>query len=45
MVWNWQQPDWPDFAYDSTRLAPLESRLLHESVLLFGAFAHLGNQG
>jgi Fic family protein len=41
MVWNWQQPDWPDFYYDSTRLASLESRLLHESGLLFGAFAHL----
>ena len=41
MVWNWQQADWPDFAYDSARLAPLESRLLHESGHLFGAFAHL----
>jgi Fic family protein len=41
MVWNWQQFDWPDFAYDSASLAPLESRLLHESGLLFGAFAHL----
>jgi hypothetical protein len=41
MVWNWQQSDWPAFAYDSASLAPLESRLLHESGLLFGAFAHL----
>ena len=41
MVWNWQQSDWPDFAYDSARLLALESRLLHESGLLFGAFAHL----
>ncbi len=41
MVWNWQQPDWPAFAYDSARLAPLEARLLHESGLLFGAFVHL----
>lgn len=41
MVWNWQQSDWPDFAYDSARLVALESRLLHESGLLFGAFAHL----
>ncbi len=41
MVWNWQQSDWPDFAYDRERLAALESRLLHESGLLFGAFAHL----
>ncbi|RKT46395.1 Fic family protein [Thiocapsa rosea] len=43
MVWNWQQSDWPDFAYDSERLAALESRLLHESGLLFGAFAHLND--
>jgi Fic family protein len=43
MVWNWQQPDWPAFAYDSARLAPLESRLLHESGFLFGAFAHLSD--
>ncbi|MFB1490262.1 MULTISPECIES: Fic family protein [unclassified Thiocapsa] len=41
MVWNWQHSDWPDFAYDSARLAALEARLLHESGLLFGAFAHL----
>jgi Fic family protein len=43
MVWNWQQPNWPAFAYDSARLAPLESRLLHESGFLFGAFAHLSD--
>ncbi len=43
MVWNWQQPDWPAFAYDSMRLAPLEARLLHESGFLFGAFAHLND--
>jgi len=41
MVWNWEQSDWPEFAYDSVRLAPLEARLLHESGLLFGAFVHL----
>jgi Fic family protein len=43
MVWNWQQTDWPAFTYDSVRLAPLESRLLHESGFLFGAFAHLSD--
>ena len=41
MTWNWQQPDWPYFTYDKSRLEPLEARLQHESGLLFGAFKHL----
>ena len=41
MAWNWQQSDWPDFVYDRARLLALESRLLHESGLLFGALGHL----
>lgn len=40
-MWNWQQPDWPRFSYDAERLAPFESKLLHSSGLLFGAFKHL----
>lgn len=41
MRWNWQQPDWPRFTYEQSRLESLEARLLHESGLLFGAFKHL----
>ena len=26
MKWNWQQPDWPDFRWNSDALAALEAR-------------------
>ncbi|MEA3277534.1 MAG: Fic family protein [Pseudomonadota bacterium] len=44
MRWNWQQPNWPDFTYDSAALADMELRLLHQSGILFGAFLNLGDQ-
>jgi Fic family protein len=42
MIWNWQQPDWPDFSYDPSRIEESERRLLLGAGLLFGAFKHLG---
>jgi Fic family protein len=42
MIWNWQQPDWPDFSYDPSRIEGSEKRLLLDAGLLFGAFRHLG---
>src|SRR6267142_1740291 len=42
MAWNWQQPDWPDFTYDSTVLQPLEHLFLRRSGEFVGAFKHVG---
>ncbi|MEM7531381.1 MAG: Fic family protein [Chloroflexota bacterium] len=41
MRWNWQQPDWPTFRYDSAVLQPFESQLLHRSGILLGTLHHL----
>jgi Fic family protein len=42
MSWNWEKPDWPNFAYDSTALEPLEKRFLLQSGEFVGAFKHIG---
>src|SRR5277367_5482318 len=42
MTWNWQQPDWPDFTYDSKALEPLEQRFLLQSGEFIGACKHIG---
>jgi len=42
MTWNWQQPDWPHFTYDSTALEPLEKEFLLRSGEFVGAFRHVG---
>lgn len=28
MMWNWQQPDWPKFAWNPSRLAAAEQHFL-----------------
>lgn len=43
MEWNWQQPDWPVFSFDPLRLLAWETAFAHETGLLLGAFAHLGD--
>jgi Fic family protein len=42
MTWNWQQPDWPEFEYDSAALTALEETFLLHSGELLGAFRHVG---
>lgn len=42
MSWNWQQPDWPNFSYDSRALEPLEKQFLLRTGEFIGAFKHLG---
>lgn len=42
MTWNWQQPDWPDFTYDSVALEPLEKQFLVQSGEFIGACKHIG---
>lgn len=43
MTWIWQQPDWPRFTWDASRLAPLEARFLHESGQRVGVWRHLSD--
>ena len=41
MRWNWQQSDWPNFAYDATYLRSREDRFLKGAGMLVGVMAHL----
>ncbi len=41
MRWNWQQPDWPNFAYDAKRLRNREDQFLKGAGILVGAMSHL----
>ena len=45
MQWNWQQPDWPNFRYDSSQLKDFEAatRDLHELVEM-GALSRTGER-
>ena len=43
MQWNWQQPNWPDFQWDSAALAALEARFLQQSGIVIGSVKHLGD--
>ncbi|MBR0824794.1 Fic family protein [Bradyrhizobium manausense] len=42
MMWNWEQPHWPKFSYDSKALEPLEQQFLLQSGEFIGARKHLG---
>jgi len=42
MPWNWQQPDWPNFTYDSKALEAFEQQFLTNSGEFIGAFRHVG---
>lgn len=42
MLWNWQQPDWPDFVWSTTRLAKAEERFLLAGGVFLGTVNHLG---
>ncbi|MDI1277345.1 Fic family protein [Methylobacter sp.] len=44
MLWNWQQPDWPNFNYDKSLIDDFEKQLLLGAGLLFGAFKHLNEE-
>ena len=44
-LWNWQKDDWPDFRFDSGKLAALEERFLQESGVYSGSVKHLENDG
>src|SRR5664279_4861380 len=42
MNWNWQQPGWPEFSYDSKALEPLERHFLLRAGEFIGAYRHIG---
>ena len=42
MTWNWQQPGWPDFSYDSKALEALEQQFLLQSGEFVGVCKHIG---
>jgi Fic family protein len=42
MTWNWEQPDWPDFKYDSAALEVLEKQFLMQAGEFIGACKHIG---
>ncbi|VGO16472.1 Adenosine monophosphate-protein transferase SoFic [Pontiella desulfatans] len=41
MKWNWELPDWPNFEYDKSAFAAMESRFLTSSGILLGSYKHL----
>lgn len=41
MTWNWQQPDWPCFEWDSAMLAQAEERFIQRSGVLLGTVKHM----
>ena len=41
MIWNWQQPDWPNWRFDSRELATMERQFVLDAGRLQGAWAHL----
>ena len=41
MRWNWTQPDWPKFRFDSAAVEPLERRFLLSSGEILGAVRHV----
>ncbi len=44
MVWNWQQPDWPVFTWNRSRLEAAEQQFLVGGGVLVGTAKHLGNE-
>jgi Fic family protein len=42
MTWNWEEPKWPNFTYDSRALEALEQRFLRRSGEFVGAYKHIG---
>src|SRR5215470_3193339 len=41
-MWSWEQPDWPNFSYNSGALEPLEREFLLRSGEFIGAYKHVG---
>lgn len=44
MGWNWEQPDWPHFEYDSAALGAYERAFMYDSGMLRGEFRHIPDE-
>ena len=44
MKWNWQQPDWPEFRWETQRLAKAEQEFLVGGGVILGAVGHLNDE-
>src|SRR5215471_2970280 len=44
MMWNWQQPDWPKFAWNASRLTAAERQFLVAGGTFVGAIKHLDEE-
>jgi Fic family protein len=44
MMWNWQRPDWPKFAWEASRLSAAEQQFLVAGGTFVGAIKHLGEE-
>ncbi len=44
MTWNWQQADWPQFTWSSSRLRKAEERFLLGGGIILGAVGHLDGE-
>ena len=44
MTWNWQQPDWPKFAWNRERLALAEQQFLIGAGVFVGTVKHLAKE-
>lgn len=44
MRWNWQQPEWPRFAWSAERLVLAERQFLHQAGVVVGATEHLEDE-
>jgi Fic family protein len=42
MTWNWQQPDWPNFKWDRSRISAAEEQFLLGAGVAIGTVKHLG---
>jgi Fic family protein len=42
MRWNWQNPDWPNFKWDRSRMAAVEEQFLLGAGVVIGTTKHLG---
>ena len=42
MTWNWQNPDWPNFKWDRSRMAAAEEQFLLGAGVVIGTAKHLG---
>lgn len=43
-LWNWQQPDWPNFQHNPALLKELEAQFLYKTGLMFGAYQHINTE-